>query len=45
MDPATQQFFATQMQLIQNLTAAVLWQPIRDNFVQSPKPLHLVIVL
>jgi hypothetical protein len=24
MDPATQQFFATQMQLIQNLTAAVL---------------------
>jgi hypothetical protein len=23
MDPATQQFFATQMQLIQNLTAAV----------------------
>jgi hypothetical protein len=23
MDPATQQFFAAQMQLIQNLTAAV----------------------
>jgi hypothetical protein len=38
MDPATQQFFAAQMQLIQNLTAAVQNIQAQQNQPQPPPP-------
>jgi hypothetical protein len=38
MDPATQQFFAIQMQLIQNLTAAVQNIQAQQNQPQPPPP-------
>jgi hypothetical protein len=38
MDPATQQFFAAQMQLIQNLTAAVQNIQTQQNQQQPPPP-------
>jgi hypothetical protein len=38
MDPATQQFFAAQMQLIQNLTAAVQNIQAQQNQPQAPPP-------
>jgi hypothetical protein len=38
MDPATQQFFAAQMQLIQNLTAAVQNLQGQQNQPQLPPP-------
>jgi hypothetical protein len=38
MDPATQQFFAAQMQLIQNLTAAVQNIQTQQNQPQPPPP-------
>jgi hypothetical protein len=38
MDPATQQFFAAQMQLIQNLTAAVQNLQAQQNQPQPPPP-------
>jgi hypothetical protein len=38
MDPATQQFFAAQMQLIQNLTAAVQNLQAQQNQPQAPPP-------
>jgi hypothetical protein len=38
MDPATQQFFASQMQLIQNLTAAVQNLQAQQNQPQPPPP-------
>jgi hypothetical protein len=38
MDPATQQFFAAQMQLIENLTAAVQNLQAQQNQPQPPPP-------
>jgi hypothetical protein len=38
MDPATQQFFAAQMQLIQNLTAAMQNLQAQQNQPQPPPP-------
>jgi hypothetical protein len=38
MDPATQEFFAAQMQLTQNLTAAVLNIQAQQNQPQPPPP-------
>jgi hypothetical protein len=40
MDPATQQFFAAQMQLIQNLTATVQNIQAKQNQPQPPPPPH-----
>jgi hypothetical protein len=38
LNPATQQFFAAQMQLIQNLTAAVQNLQAQQNQPQAPPP-------